>query len=85
MTARIVRKTFESSIVDVDGKTFVRCTFKDCALRYSGGQFSWDEHTLLDGCAWEFKGDSSNVEKLRSTFGAGRFSLHDTPVSVLPV
>jgi hypothetical protein len=81
-TARVNNTTFRSEVIDMDNKHFFGCAFVNCALRYAGGKTSWDENTVLDGCAWEPLGNSNNVKNVLDTFGVGRFTLKNKSFSI---
>ena len=48
------RKTFVKKELDVDGKSFVDCKFKQCVLIYSGGNPPVINGCSFDDCRWEF-------------------------------
>jgi len=52
----------EDTIVDVDGKTFLRCTFDRCTLRFHGrATFTTVECRIGVGCSFEVVDDANTV------------------------
>lgn len=51
----IADKTFNSVVVNMDNKRFLRCKFANCTLGYAGGQCEWDRNTSFVGCSWKFQ------------------------------
>jgi hypothetical protein len=52
----------EDAIVDVDGKTFLRCTFDRCTLRFHGhATFATVECRIGVGCSFEVVDDANTV------------------------
>ncbi|MGA3159352.1 MAG: hypothetical protein ABSE43_17475 [Steroidobacteraceae bacterium] len=52
----------EDAVVDVDGKTFLRCTFDRCTLRFHGrATFATVECRIGVGCSFEVVDDANTV------------------------
>jgi hypothetical protein len=52
----------EDTIVDVDGKTFLRCTFDRCTLRFHGqATFTTVDCRIGVGCSFEVVDDANTV------------------------
>jgi hypothetical protein len=49
---QVKNETFTHAVIDMDNKRFFGCKFKDCMLRYAGGQCEWDEYTSFEACTW---------------------------------
>jgi len=52
----------EDTVVDVDGKTFLRCTFDRCTLRFHGrATFTTVDCRVGVGCSFEVVDDANTV------------------------
>lgn len=51
----IENETFDRAVVDMDGKRFVSCEFLNSTLKYTGGEWEWDNHTVFTACVWKFE------------------------------
>ncbi len=53
--AEIRDRTFtDGEAVEMDGNTFIGCTFGSATLRYAGGEHPLFENCSFDGMNWEF-------------------------------
>ncbi len=58
----IADETFMDQFIEIDNKSFVRCTFVNCTLNYHGSNVSFDR-SVMRGCKHMF-------------FGCARQTLH---------
>lgn len=49
-------KRFSDRRVDLDGQTFVDCTFERCTLVFSGGALPIFHKVTFDSCHWQLDG-----------------------------
>ncbi len=59
--ARHENETFENTTVELDGETFVNCTFKNVTLAYSGGAPPHLDACNFDDFTFDFRGAASNT------------------------
>jgi hypothetical protein len=73
---------FEDTGVDLDGHSFVGCTFNRCRVMYSGGNFVDLKVNTFRDCFWEFKGPAAHtLQFLRALYhgcGGGRELVEQT-------
>ena len=48
-------RTFQNEALFLDLGNFVRCTFKNCELSYSGGGASDFQDCVFEDCSWTFE------------------------------
>lgn len=69
-TAVFRDRSFKNTIVDVDGRSFINCTFTDCGIRYSAS----NPRVGLTGCTFTrchfvFDGSATNtIEFLKAIY-----------------
>ncbi len=66
-------KTFVSKELDVDGKSFVNCTFKQCVFVYSGGNPPVINGCSFDNCRWKFAAAAARTLGFFSGMHSGGF------------
>lgn len=63
----IENQVFDSVVVTIDGRAFVRCMLINCELRYSGGEFRMID-TVVNDCHWAFGGPARRTMEVLSKF-----------------
>ena len=67
----IENKVFTNEDVEMDDKRFLGCKFSGCTLRYTDGDCSWDDKTIIDpSCRWEISGTAARIVNLLAQGGA---------------
>ena len=67
----VENQVFTSVVAEMDDKRFLGCEFKDCTLRYSGGECSWDNNTFFrPNCTWEIFDTAARVVNVLIRGGA---------------
>ena len=54
----IANRQFDGETVSLDGKSYVRCVFRNCELVVSGGPVSF-EAIQSSGCRWRIRGPAA--------------------------
>lgn len=72
-------KTIDNVYIALDGKTFVRCHFKNCELNYSGLMRVGLKECTFEECKWTFSGAAKNTVN----FMARIYSLGDSSAKVV--
>jgi pSer/pThr/pTyr-binding forkhead associated (FHA) protein len=67
--------SFQGQQVDLDGRKFVACQFRDCVLVYRGGELPLITHCRLENCRWQFRDAAQRthlfLEDVYHGFGEG--------------
>ena len=66
--------------VHVDGATFVRCTFDNASLIYSGGRHPDFQDCTLENVGWQFEGEALRTIQMLQALGSspnGKFFIED--------
>jgi hypothetical protein len=64
----IIGKTFRDQAVVIDEKNYVRCTFTNCELIYTGGDYSWVGVTF-DNCKITITGNAGKTVQFMQQVG----------------
>ena len=54
-------KTYRNERVELDGGSFVNCSFEECEMVYSGGPPPRMEGCRISGGSWSFAGAAANT------------------------
>ena len=64
-------QTFTNILVEMDGKRFSGCVFRNCTLRYTGKEpCLWKDTTIDVACVWKFDGCALNLVRVLMAIGA---------------
>ena len=61
-------QTFEGATLNLDDRSFVRCTFRNCEFWYSGGDWALVE-CQLQNCSLKLFGPADRSARLLQLFG----------------
>ena len=61
-------KTFVGETIQMDGKSFLNCSFQNCILKYAGGQCEW-ENTDFRDCQVVLEGAASRTVHIIAGLG----------------
>ena len=57
----IVDKLYENQIVEIDNKSFYKCEFKNCEIRYKGNGIFYIVECKIDNVTWAFSDSAKNT------------------------
>ncbi len=59
----VVRREFKEEEVEIGGKTYRDCAFRQCQMVYDGQSVNLED-CELDGCNWSFVGPANNTLRI---------------------
>ena len=77
-------KHFTNQRVEIDGKRFTSCTFKNCELIYSGGDVEFGLGCVVNDCRPEFSGPARRTVLLLHALGLLSFNPLDEEANGRP-
>ncbi len=68
-------KTYLGKKLEVDGKAFINCTFRNCTLVYAGGDPPKLDGCSFENCSWGFDAAAARTLGFLSGLHSGGFDL----------
>jgi hypothetical protein len=65
----VANQEFNGVSVELDGKSFVRCTFRNCEFVYTGGYVAFEKISSSPNCRWRFRGPAASLLQVLSQAG----------------
>ena len=66
-------KAFSSTIIDLDGRSFIKCSFTNCTFTYAGGKLPVISDCTFNDCRWQFAENAANTIAFLSGMYNGGF------------
>lgn len=66
-------RTFANTAIDVDGRSFIKCSFDNCTFTYAGGELPVISDCSFNDCRWQFAGNAANTIAFLSGMYNGGF------------